>query len=499
MNTLGRPMAAGQHTRPERRRLPIGVLAIPGFGIALVAFLAFALPIYSTTDRLLAWCVFVLATMPLIRYLRRPVGVPLFEFVALQYGLFFALPVFYEEKLQWYRFTGAPSSEAITITLTCCILALVALQVGYHVAAKRMHIKPRLLSFQSSTNRLFVFAVASVIGSLLVAVGTIDVGADARQAVTVIVSGDLGTALLGLLHYRTLLRRWQSCLAYALVAVSVLTGLVGGMTQAALQPALIWMMCQWIVQRRVPTKLAAVIVAMFFVLQPVKGAYRAATWIGSHAMSFGEKLAFYDRLIGDYWRGVATASDVAMDVQRSASTRLTLLMSTARFVELTPGQVDYKHGETISYAFYAFIPRLLWHDKPSAQVANKTLPVEYGMQFEGSTQTTMFGVGHVAEAYVNVGLVGILPLFLVLGMCYYVPVNLFKHQYDTPALAIVIALTVNIMWIGSTIGQSFGPIVQQIVVQGVLLRVLTGVPASRRPRSVPSDPLRVSSLPGSGS
>jgi hypothetical protein len=481
--------------RAERRRLPIGVLAIPAFGVALATFLAFALPMYSTTDRLLAWCVLALATTPLIRFLRRPVGVPLFEFAALQYGLLFALPVFYEEKLQWYRFTGTPSSEAITTTLTCCILALVALQAGYYFAAAKLHVKPRLLSFQSSTRRLFVFAVASVIGSLLIATGTIVVGADALQAVTVIVSGDLGIALLGLLHYRTLLRRWQSYFAYVLVAAFALTGLVGGMTEAALQPLLIWLLCRWSAKRRVPTTLSAVIVVMFFVLQPVKGAYRAETWFGRPTLSFGDKLAFYNRLVSDYWTGVETPSDVGTDVRRSASTRLTLLMSTARFVELTPSQFDYKHGETVSYVFYSFIPRLLWHEKPVAQVANKVMPVEYGMQSERSTRTTMFGVGHIAEAYVNFGLVGILPLFLVLGMCYYVPVNLFKNRYDTPALAIVIALTVNVMWIGSTIGQSFGLIVQQVVVQGVLLRVLTGMPLPRR--HVESDPPRVAALPES--
>jgi hypothetical protein len=240
------------------------------------------------------------------------------------------------------------------------------------------------------------------------------------------------------------------------------------------------------------------VVALFFVLQPVKGAYRAEAWFGSrNTSSVVEKLAFYNGLIGDYWTGLTSPSEMATDVRRSASTRLTLLMSTARFVELTPSQFDYKHGETISYVFYAFIPRLLWHDKPIAQLANKVMPVEYGWQAEASTRTTMFGVGHIAEAYVNFGIVGILPLFLVLGACYYVPVNLLKNKYDTPALAIIIGLTVNAMWIGSTIGQSFGLILQQVVVQGILLRVLTGVPSNGR--RVRSDPVRVTSLPASGS
>src|SRR5262245_41487522 len=196
-----RPMTASyQPTRAARRRLPIGALAIPGFAMALMAFLVFALPIYSTTHRLLAWCVLVLTTVPLIRYLCRPVGVPLLEFVALQYGVMFALPVFYEEKLVGYRFTGAPSSEAITTTLTCCILAVVAMQAGFCIAAAKIRITPRLLSFQSSPRRLFVFAVATVIGSLLVETRAIVVGVNVHQAVNVILSSDLGIALLGLLH-----------------------------------------------------------------------------------------------------------------------------------------------------------------------------------------------------------------------------------------------------------------------------------------------------------
>jgi len=316
--------------------------------------------------------------------------------------------------------------------------------------------------------------------------------------VNFILSSDLGIAILGLLHYRTLLRRWQSYLAYALVAASALAGLVSGLSEFALKPALVWMVCQWIVQRRVPTKLAAVIAAMFFVLQPVKLIYRAETWSGSHRFSLGGKVALYGRLINDYWSGVRTRSDVATDVRRSSSSRLTLLMSTARFVELTPSQVDFKHGETMSYMFYALIPRLLWHDKPIAQDAAKVLPVEYGWQSEVSTQTTSFSVGHIAEVYVNFGLGGIVPLFLLFGMCYYVPASLFKNQYETPALAIVIAATASVMWIGTTIGNSFGGILQMTVVQGLLLRVLTGVPSKPRPRGVRSAPLRVASLPESG-
>jgi len=488
-----------QPIRAARRRALIGVLAIPGFAMALVAFLVFALPIYSTTDRLLAWCVWVLTTMPLIRYLRRPVGVPLLEFVALQYGVMFALPVFYEETLKGYRFTSAPSSEAITTTLTLCILAVVAMQAGYYFAAAKIHLRPRLLSFQSSPRRLFVFAVASVIGSVLVETRTIVVSANVHQVVLVIFSGDLGIALLGLLHYRNLLRWWESYLAYLLVAASMLAGLVSGLTQYALQPALVWMVCRWIVQRRFPTKLAAVIAAMFFVLQPVKLTYRARTWAdNSSRLSFGDKIAIYRRLISDHWTGAGPPSEVATSVGQSSLSRLTLLMSTARFVALTPSQVDFKHGETISYVFYSFIPRLLWHDKPIAQVAQKVLPVEYGWQSEASARTTSFSVGHIAEAYVNFGLAGIVPLFLLFGMCYYVPVSLFKNQYDTPALAIVIGVTASVMWIGTTIGNSFGGILQMTVVQSVLLRVLTGVPSKPRPRYLRSDPLRVASMPESG-
>lgn len=466
--------------------------------VALVAFVLFALPAYGTMDRLLAWCIFVLGTAPVIAFVRAPRGAPLIEFVALQYAVMFALPVFFEASLGTLTSVRIPTAEALTGALWSAFVALACLLLGYHLVASAAPRRPvRLLTFPASDVRLYAAGSIMAVGSLSLFLGGVDIPEQARQPVAVILSQDLGIALLALLHYRGACNRWQSAFAKLTLAASVLAGLIGGMTQFALQPVLVWMLCRWLITRRAPTKTAVALAMAFFVMQPVKGAYRQLAWSGSASYTMQEKLSLYGSLLRAQWSETNTSSsDVVGQVQRSAAQRLSLLMATAHYIELTPGQVDYKNGSTLMYMVYTWVPRFIWRNKPAAQIANTQMPVEYGLQSSASAKTTMFGVGHVAETYANFGAWGIAPVFLIIGCFYFIPGFLIGNAQSTAALAIGVAVTMNIMWIGSTIGHTFGGVIQQIVVQTAILRATTmtsALHARRRENGHTPPPLTVRS------
>jgi hypothetical protein len=457
-----------------RRSIPLGVATAFVYVVALFLFLTYANDNFTLTQRLLAWLIFVAGTLPVVRFLMRPRGVPLLEFVNVQFVVLFALPVFYETRLSTLHGYRVPAENAITMALFCALAGLLALGLGFRFARRTIRVRVGLLSFPASELRLFVLAVLMVVGAIMLFSGAVPVSAGLMQPLLVIVSQDLGLTILALQFYQGSLLPWQKNVARAVFGTTLVIGLVGGSTQGLLQPVLIWMTCKWVITRKGPTRFALIMGAAFFMLQPVKSAYRSEVWYGHESYSLLGKIGLYQRLIVMHWSKMFTEPDAITDqVRSSASERLSLLMSTAHYVELTPSQVDFKNGSTLAYMAYGWIPRFLWTDKPIAQMANKLLPVEYGIQSEVGTQTAMFGVGSVAEVYANFGVYGIIPVFFILGILYQLPVSLVGSARSTAEYAIVLAALLNVMWIGSTISHAFGGIVQQVLVQAIVLRAFT--------------------------
>ena len=473
--------------RANARLLPAQsaiLIALAVYGFALPVFLIQALPIYSSVDRILAWILFVVGTVPLIRATVQPTGVPLIHFVAGQYVLFFSLPVFFEQNMH-LQLSGwvVPASGAITVALVCALLALISIGVGYRLCGRIFNLRFKFLLFQPNLERLFWYGAAIVVGSFLLQLEVLALFGVARSAgiarpLELVFSTDLGLAILACLYHAGRLSAWKRPFVITLVVIAVVIGFAGGMIQNAAEPVVIWLVCGWVIRRKAPVIWLAVIAAVFFALQPVKGTYRSILRLSPQPLSTIRKVELYSGLVENYWTGKGGRTAQIMNRNReSASNRLSLLLTTAHYIEWTPYPIPYKNGVTLAYLGYTWIPRAVWPEKPIAQVANKILPVEYDIQTAANTETTMFGVGHLAEAYVNFGVIGIVPVFLLLGCLYRIP-NLLLERRTTPAtMAIYVALTVAMFPIGSSIGDAFGGFVQQILLQGVLLRFFT---ASRR-------------------
>jgi hypothetical protein len=481
--------------RPQGWR-PAAALPLVVYPVACVLFLGAASPIYSVTQRLLALALFALGTWPLVRFAQRPNGVLLLELVALQYAIFFALPVFHQDRIATTSGYDVPRASAVTMSLTIALLALAGTMTGYVFSRRLLQSGAWKATLDIPGRRLFVFALLAILGvHLLPLLGLVVSNAWSRP-LSVLLSQDLGVALLGCLYHQGRLNLWQKYVALLAVALAIAIGLLSGMAQSALQPLLIWFLCSWLGRRKPPVVGFSVLAAIVIMVQPLKGEYRQAIWYGPRAYSMAEKVRLLGDLFTEEWFGGGLSTEAVTEKARdAASERLSLLLSTARYVEWTPSVIDYKQGSTLLYLAYGWIPRVVWPDKPIAQTANVELPVAYGLQSIRSVKTTRFGVGHVAEAYVNFGPLGILPIFLILGALFRVPEVMLGRHGSAANMAICIALAVNMMYIGSTIGNVFGGFVQQIVVQVFLLRLLArrstkAADASARvPRRPPSPPV----------
>jgi hypothetical protein len=80
--------------------------------------------------------------------------------------------------------------------------------------------------------------------------------------------------------------------------------------------------------------------------------------------------------------------------------------------QLQAKRVEYAKGETLLLALTAFIPRVIWPDKPAMAGSGDLVSRFTGYYFADGTSV---GVGQVMEFYVNFGQAGVVAGFLVIG------------------------------------------------------------------------------------
>lgn len=96
---------------------------------------------------------------------------------------------------------------------------------------------------------------------------------------------------------------------------------------------------------------------------------------------------------------------------------LTMRLNQNEFVgiaadRLANGQSEYLYGKTYRDALLAPIPRAIWKNKPVEGGSGQIVRDMTGMRL---TTSTSWGIGNVMEFYVNFGLWGFVPSFVLLG------------------------------------------------------------------------------------
>jgi len=77
------------------------------------------------------------------------------------------------------------------------------------------------------------------------------------------------------------------------------------------------------------------------------------------------------------------------------------------------GLAEFAHGQTLWHGFIAVIPRAIWPTKPVVAGSGSLVTQYTGIQF---AEGTAVGIGHVMEAYISFGTIGVLVGFVLLGV-----------------------------------------------------------------------------------
>lgn len=456
-------------------------------------------PEYSLSNRIYASALYIICTFSIIQALRDHYLIPVLALVMMNYILFFVIPIFHETEVEIFSGTILVDNELMDTVFLITIMAVSSIQIGYLIAGYWFeHVKFPRFSLPIIENKLFYFAIVSIFGGLFLH-KVINIPPSFAKLMSVLLSWELGVAILCLMYYRINFTTSKKILIIVVMCIIVFNGFTSGLTQNVIQPLVIWYVGRWLVLKQIPFKSFFFVAVIFLALQPVKSEYRDVVWYGDSSNiqlsnSF-EKAAFYGGLVYDYW--IVKENDrLSMD---TTSRRSSLLLNTEHIVDLTPEIVPYQEGESLLYIVYGLIPRILWPDKPIAQEANVFFADKYGIGSERSNNSTRYGMGHVGEVYSNFGMLGIVPTFLFIGFMYYVPIyflpvnnrvkrdtSLSKNQirnhtsvaeHDTTNIALeamLLVMVINFMIIGSTVGNVFGSVIQQMLVQALVIHLLVG-------------------------
>lgn len=464
-------------------RKELTILSWFGYSFALLFFLLLSQPGYEVESRILAWLVFVVGTLPMARYLIiGSSGIPVIELILLAYVNAFSLPLFFQEKQRILAKTLYPDVEPVSTCLLLVLLAIPAMWFGYQASIYLLkNLSIPKLKLHCETRRLFYYGIFLCILSL--ALSSIKFFSY-QGAMNIIASADLGVALLSFLYYKGDLSKKEKILVAVLVLLLVLNGVASGLTQAILQPVFIWYICRWLTTRKFEISIILIGVAIFVLLQPVKLEYRNNVWFGGFGnLTTVEKVEKFGEIFTNYW----FFSEKEKKVVESTYSRTSLLLQTSHVIDWTPDIVPYKYGDTLYFMAVTWVPRFIWPNKPTAQQANIDYALDYGVSTKWGIERTMFGVGHLGDAYMNYGPIGIPIVFFVLGIICYMPVYLLsitkktiyefrtsESQIHLASMALLIAVMIKLIYIGSSISDAYGGIIQLLIVQGIMLTLVAG-------------------------
>ena len=429
----------------------LGRAALAFLLVVLIAVVVFAFEISSGLDRdqlnmvLLALATFGLASIPLVLNQglpreRRHIFITL---LALLFIAAYALP-----PLIYYIPTTSPTdapgfahsylerSDLITGQLTALfglgiLLVSYSLPIGRSLA--RLFPQPHI-DWPLSTLLVVSIAMLGIGWAVLIpgALGLIppDLG-----------SGIIGAFTMGTIYANVALTlawiRHRSFAALTLLLLNImlggLFGLVGGSkTQVLIRPFLT-VLTYILVRGTVPARwiaLGTVLVALIYPASQMARDLR--TTYPSFASAFADPVGMLTA-IGAGSRSWEFSEWMETGIE-ATSHRFDALGGASVLVRDTPSRVEFQNGRTLGLFFVAWVPRILWPEKPNIMIGQWVTDV-YGSGPHISSNTAPT---HIGEYYINFGILGVvLGMFVIATVGRVAQESLMKQNPTAPAIVVM--------------------------------------------------------------
>lgn len=465
-------------TRANKRlKLAIGILLLATLSVPLVL----SSYDYSVTQLVLAMVLLDVCIYPTFRFLHRKEGLPIFPVLCLAFAVQYAIPIFTQEP--WVQVTDGVrylDNQDVVVALILTIIGVIALQISYYALnyRKAVTLVPRL-HLPLNVRRAEIFCLSVFVLTLLLSRVQTVLSEETYVQLSSIIGllqnqSIVAIGVLGWLVFGEQKEQWHKILLYAVVTLAAAKGFANTMMETMMAPLAVLFMSKWFYTRRLPVSMLVLVAALFLFLSPVKKNIRSAIVEDRAAAaetSVTDRATDWINQAVSYWGESFAGRRDLVESTADAASRTDLIHSFAHIYSLTPSVVPYQYGDTYSYLAIAWIPRVIWPDKPVAKGANDFFAIAYNVTTEEGVKNTTFGVSLMGEGYINFGIGGVILVMAFLGLVTSLLEDIFAGSESGPGgVAIFLAAYVYFLnGIGSSGEIMFGGLIQNLLASCVLL------------------------------
>jgi hypothetical protein len=225
--------------------------------------------------------------------------------------------------------------------------------------------------------------------------------------------------------------------------------------------------------RKLRWPMIAAVACVVFFLQPSKLTIRHEISRGEVGEGMTDAVVRWTEVSASGWADVFEGSFPLEDQLTETSARSSLLTMTGLILDKTPETVPYQLGAYYPLLIKNLVPRILWPEKPSVNLANQFFQVEYGLTNKQSLMKVSIACGFEAEGYMNFGWVGILAVGLLCGFVLGIYERVFfSVGSGLTAIAIGLTLLPGFLTIESQLVQYLGGILQLAFAAGIVFHLV---------------------------
>ncbi len=469
---------------PIRRHYALLVGAV----VTLPVFLFLKAGQFGKGSAVLAWLILGIAVTSWTKWKNRQ-HIPLLQIVLSFYPIYFSFSVFMpsEMRLLYSRFTA--SETILRETMLIVALTQCSIWAGWILTKRFVRLKPLHLNVPDT--RLTVYAYSIIAFQIILFIikqGNPDL--DLSGYIQIINGLANMYIALGILFFTGEARGWNilNLLGIAvIVAYHIAISVDNTMLGEAVMPLIVLGVLMIRRHRKTAVALALMLTGIALLIQPVKLSYRL-TLMQMQEMGMNTTLAdkaeLYLHLLNMHWIESRVIPFYEESAQVQFSKRLSLVPIISVILHETPERIPFQYGSTFRYLLFTPVPRVIYKDKPTAQEANIWFARSYGILDEQLAKTTMVGISHVGEVYVNFGWFGIIPIFTLFGAMMYVIMLLTaggRRQSSIANNAVMTALLPIFFAVESTLTGFLSAILYTFFLSYIILRLFSR-------RNVPEQP-----------
>jgi hypothetical protein len=463
--------------RRERRMLQAQWL-FGLFVVVIVIWANFFNSYVKTFETLfLASVVILLGLWPLYRWIGNPGrdAIPVLPmhagFMALSFGFAGLMPPGQMFTLDW------TSEGERQQALVMAGLGLLSLYLGYHLArsignSKRVSVSWPLVILPAAYSFLvYVTVPAVLVIKSLVSFAGLNILSEVVDAIcTFVVILVIHAAFSG-----ALTRVARRIVLFGLIPYQLIIagGLAGGTIAGTFVWAVVVGLTYVVTRRRVPYQWILAAAVLVFLLQPIKGEYRALTWGEDVDWSAMKRIQVWVEMGLSYYLDDQSSgvNQVSKGMEKSYD-RVNHLMVTAAVIADTPSRQPFLYGESYLPLLTKWIPRLIWPEKPREDLGNRW-GRQYGYLGEDDFGTS-FNLPWLTEMYMNFGALGVFGVSFLLGVAFrYLSVHFWTRARDAGTYAFGMVIGIPLFFVESNLSLLFG----QLIISAISLVIVAYVAA----------------------